>query len=59
MAAEVPERMEVIFAMYFGQVAGIQYHPANPPDKRMSLLDCSNVAVQMCLIHSAIFDKED
>ena len=35
------------WVIFFAQIAGIQYHPANPPETRMSLEDCAKVADNM------------
>jgi hypothetical protein len=51
--------LETYFAMYFAAVASIQYHPANPPDKRMSLQECANVAAAMLSIHYERFPVRD
>lgn len=49
---------EVIFAMYFGQVTGIQYHPANPADSRMTLEECADVAIEMMQIHRKLWSEQ-
>lgn len=36
--------------LYFIGIASIQYHPANPPETRMSLEDCAKVADDMLKI---------
>ena len=33
-----------VWAVFYSGVVAIQYHPSNPPDKRMSLEDCALVA---------------
>lgn len=33
--------------MYFGAVVSLQYHPANPPEQRMSLEELAKVADAM------------
>lgn len=35
--------------MYFAGVAGIQYHPGNPPDKRMTLAELGEIVDQMLI----------
>jgi hypothetical protein len=38
------------FELYFAGIASIQYHPANPPETRMSLEECAEVADKMVKI---------
>lgn len=35
---------EIAWDIYFANVLGIQYHPANPAHSRMSVADCARVA---------------
>lgn len=39
-----------IWLMFYGQVAGIQYHPANPPEQRQSLEDIADIIDEMLKI---------
>jgi hypothetical protein len=43
------ERRMLAWDMFFAGVAGIQYHPGNPPDQRMSLSDLADL-VDLMLI---------
>lgn len=52
------EDEKVFFAMYFGQIVGIQYHPANPSDKRMPLEQAAHIAKEMVMLQRGFF-KED
>ena len=39
--------MYTTWQIYFAGIASIQYHPANPPETRMSLEECAKVADKM------------
>jgi hypothetical protein len=39
-----------MWTLFFGQVAGIQYHPANPKDQRASLNEIADIADEMLKI---------
>lgn len=39
-----------LWQLYFVGIASIQYHPANPPEKRMSLEEAAKVADEMIKI---------
>lgn len=51
-------QQQMLFAMYFSSVAGIQYHPANPPDKRLDLEVLAGIAADMLDIHNRIFGED-
>lgn len=34
----------IAWDMYFASVLGLQFHPANPPESRMSPEECAQVA---------------
>lgn len=38
------------FDLYFSGIVAFQYHPANPPEKRMSLEDMAGIALECCYI---------
>ena len=40
----------MIWELYFGQIAGIQYHPANPKETRLSLSEIADIADEMVKI---------
>lgn len=43
------ERELLAWDMYFSGLVGIQYHPGNPPENRMSLEDLAHIADLMIL----------
>jgi len=49
---------EAIFAMYFSGIVAFQYHPRNPPQARMTMAECLDVAAQMMDAHNRIFHPE-
>lgn len=50
--------MITVFDLYFASIVSLQYHPANPPDKRMSLQECAEVAMRMCMLRNEILGKD-
>lgn len=43
---------QLAWDMFFGNLVGIQYHPANPPEKRLSLEELAHVADLMVIERS-------
>lgn len=41
---------QLAWDVFFGQIVGIQYHPANPADKRMSLQEIADVVDEMMIV---------
>lgn len=44
-----------LFAMYFGQIVGIQYHPRN--ERLVDLEHCAMIAEDMVRVTYAVFDR--
>lgn len=43
------ERRMLAWDMYFAGVAGIQYHPGNPPESRLSLAEIGLIVDEMLI----------
>jgi len=50
-------KIETIWAMYFSSVTGFQYHPANPPKSRLTIMECANIADLMLAEHKLRFPE--
>lgn len=49
--------MFTVFDMYFAGIVSIQYHPRNPPEERMTLEECAQVAVDMLAIRQFVLEE--